>query len=292
MLYEKVIPAPQSSFSKRIFTCKHFPSKWHYHREFELILITRGHGKRFIGEGVEPFSEGDIVLIGDNVPHFHLSDAVYYEDNDLYCESDVIQFSRDIFPENVSNMQEFASIGNMLLTSAHGIHFTDPEVTARCREIFVGMRDMSALPMLIALYNMLDMLSRSTDFNLCSVYSRSDVYIANQANIHVIRSYEYLISHFKEQITLSEVAAHVGQNPSALCRNFKSNTGKSVFDCLAEIRIGFASRLLLSSSLPVTHIAFESGYRNISHFNHQFRGILGVSPSEYRHVGPPAVPEM
>ena len=87
MLYETIIPASGSSFTKKNFIFKHFPPDWHYHPEYELVAITEGVGKRFVGNGVSEFSPGDIAFIGSNVPHFHLSDRVYYENNDLYCFS-------------------------------------------------------------------------------------------------------------------------------------------------------------------------------------------------------------
>lgn len=284
MLYEKVVPTPQSSFNKRIFTYKYFPLKWHYHKEYELIIIKKGFGKRFIGQGVEPFREGDLVLIGNNVAHFHLSDPIFYKDNEMYCESDVIQFSRDIFPENSANMQEFSTIKNMLATSIHGIHFTNKAIIEKCVELFAAINVQTNLERLISLYKMLGILSCTTEFRLCSVYSSHDNHDSSPPNTPVIKTYEYLISNFKEMITLPVIADKVGQNPAALCRSFKKNTGKSIFDALSEIRIGAASRLLLNSSLPITDIAFESGYRNISHFNHQFKNIIGLSPSAYRKM--------
>ena len=97
MLYETIIPATGHSFTKRNFIFKYFPTQWHYHKEFELTLITNGWGKRFVGDGVDDFKVGDIVLFGENLPHFHMCDKTYYENNDLYCSSEVIQFTRDIF---------------------------------------------------------------------------------------------------------------------------------------------------------------------------------------------------
>lgn len=284
MLYEKIIYGPDCSFSKRSFRYKYFPSKWHYHKEFELVLITSGDGKRFIGDSVADFKSGDLVLIGDNVPHFHMSSPLYYKDNELSCSSEVIQFTRSIFPENMGNMHEFNSISDLLFTSVHGIKFTDKKVLADVRAAFNRMNDLQGMHRLLEFYKILQQLSECRSTELLSAFSFHEKYQQEELNHPVNKTYEYLITHFKEMITLQEVADYAGQNHTALCRNFKRSTGKSIFDCLAEIRIGFACKLLLNSDFSILQVAYESGYSNISHFNHKFRDFTGMAPTEYRKI--------
>ena len=71
---------------------------------------------------------------------------------------------------------------------------------------------------------------------------------------------------------------------TALCRNFKQSTGRSIFNCLLEIRIDFAYKLLVNSDFSIIQVAYESGFRNISHFNHKFKEMSGLSPLEYRRA--------
>ncbi len=94
--------------------------------------------------------------------------------------------------------------------------------------------------------------------------------------------YTYLYNHFKEDIRLEEIANYVGQNPTALCRYFKLCARKSIFQCLAEIRISHSAKLLVSSKLNISQIALKSGYNTQSHFITQFKTIMGRTPSEYR----------
>ena len=88
---------------------------------------------------------------------------------------------------------------------------------------------------------------------------------------------------FAHKLTfMDDVAEYAGQNPAALCRNFKLSTGRSIFNCLLEIRIDFAYKLLENSDFSITQVAYESGFKNISHFNHKFKLMAGISPLEYR----------
>ncbi|NDV95438.1 AraC family transcriptional regulator [Dysgonomonas sp. 521] len=89
------------------------------------------------------------------------------------------------------------------------------------------------------------------------------------------------LSNFYHHI-LQEIAGYVNQNPSALCRSFKQRTDKSIFQCLAEIRIEHACRLLSYLNLTVSQIAYESGYNNIPYFIKQFHALTERNPKEYR----------
>ncbi|MFR4268626.1 MAG: helix-turn-helix domain-containing protein [Parabacteroides merdae] len=86
----------------------------------------------------------------------------------------------------------------------------------------------------------------------------------------------------KEKITLREIADYVKLNSSALCRYFRQRTDKSIFQCLAEIRVEHACILLSYSNLSVSQIADESGYGNVPYFIKQFESITRQTPKEYR----------
>jgi len=58
------------SFSARRDVAPDINNRWHYHDELELIYIKNGSGTQFIGDSIRNFNDGDVVLVGSNLPHF------------------------------------------------------------------------------------------------------------------------------------------------------------------------------------------------------------------------------
>jgi AraC-like DNA-binding protein len=90
--------------------------------------------------------------------------------------------------------------------------------------------------------------------------------------------FEYTFTHYNEQITLKQVASLLNMTIQSFCRYSKNKTKKTYIRFLMEVRIGHACRLLEEDEKNVSEICYESGYNNISHFNHQFKAITKKSP--------------
>jgi len=282
MLYEKIIHDPGSTFSHK--TYKQFTMPWHYHPEYELIVITSGGGKRFIGDYMDDFYPGELVLIGSNLPHFHMCYGLLENDPDKISGCEVIQFSKDIFPETFTQLGEMSVVSDLLERSKRGVKFTNPPSVEQICRMMRYLDKLTGVKRIFALYRILEILGKAKEYKLLTSDDHNPNLVGNDDNDPVNRVYRYLTNHFKEDVSLGQIADHIGYNPSALCRYFKKCAQKSIFECLADIRIGFACKLILNSSLSISQIAFESGYCNISNFNRQFKQIMGVSPSQYKSI--------
>lgn len=92
----------------------------------------------------------------------------------------------------------------------------------------------------------------------------------------------YMEEHFSEPVSLQELADQVSCNSQYLCRSFREIAGMSPIQYLISYRLDRACELLVRTALPVTDIALECGFDNISYFIRKFKSVKGCTPKEYR----------
>lgn len=255
----------------------------HCHAEYELIYIISGQGQEFIGDSVKRYDVGDLVLIGGNVPHLHLCDTQIDKALNEKSFCNILQFPHNIFPENLAEIQEYSFINSVLEQSSYGIRFNSREVVKNVLKIMRTINRKQGIERIITLFKILDTLGKSKDTTLVSTIKSPPIerfLPTNNEPLNII--YSYLLSNFKKAITLSDIANYVKLNPTSLCRYFKQGTGKTVFDCLNEMRIEHACKLLSHSTFTISQIAYEVGFNNLSHFNKQFKNVTKQTPTEYK----------
>ena len=276
----------------RATVCSHisyprFVLPLHKHVEYEIMLFTQGSGKQFVGEGVSEYKAGDIALIGSNVPHLHLCHTKLHSTSASHPEEEwsageAIQFRPDMFPENMKDIPDYRLIYDLLQKSQYGIRFYDESLFGEMMELVRAFDSSEYTPRLVCLLRMLEKLHDCQHFKLLSDTAYNQANPVSDMKEPVNKVYAYLYNHFKEKVTLEEIAEFVNQNPASLCRYFRRRTDKSIFQCLAEIRIEHACKLLTYSTMNVSQIAYESGYNSVTHFIAQFEKITKRTPSEYR----------
>ena len=93
---------------------------------------------------------------------------------------------------------------------------------------------------------------------------------------------QYIASHFREEVRLEQLAELVGMTPVAFSRFFHQRTGRTLSDYIIEIRLGFASRMLIDTTMTAAEICYDSGFNTLSNFNRLFRKHKGCTPTEFR----------
>ncbi len=267
------------SFSLECHNYKNFLKKWHYHPELELVILLESTGTRFVGDSIEKFSPGEIVLIGRNLPHLWLNDKSYFvEDSDLMVKAFVIHFGGN-FGNQLLNIPELGCIKNLFHRARRGLHFSgkaNEQVITQVEDMFKMNEFEKVMELLSVLHN----LSKYSSSKSLSSSGFVDSF-RNKQNSKLIAIYEYIMNNFKQEVTLDKVAELAHMNPSAFSRYFKSVQKKTFTQFLNEVRIGYACKLLQEQRYNIAEVCFESGYNNISNFNRQFKALKGMSPSTY-----------
>jgi AraC-like DNA-binding protein len=96
------------------------------------------------------------------------------------------------------------------------------------------------------------------------------------------KALDFIEKNYSEPLTLPQVAKAAGLSVSRLGHVFKAQVGMSVTAYLNMVRVNAARDYLTDSRMRVSEAAFQVGFGNLSHFNHVFRQVTGLSPSEYR----------
>jgi AraC-like DNA-binding protein len=93
---------------------------------------------------------------------------------------------------------------------------------------------------------------------------------------------EYIDQHYKEEIRLAQLADIAGMTPVSFSRFFKVRTGRSLTDYIIDIRLGYAARLLVDSTMSIAEICYDCGFNNLSNFNRIFKKKKRCAPKEFR----------
>ncbi|HLY11488.1 MAG TPA: AraC family transcriptional regulator [Planctomycetota bacterium] len=275
---ERISTGPAASFLCRRRTDSRFGFYWHFHPQIELTWIVRSRGRRFVGDSIEPYDDGDLVLLGPNLPHTWHSDARRKGRHvAVFC-----QFSRDFLGTSFIESPELSAVERLLERSARGLQFSGRTQKAVGRRM-EGLDRMEGLPRLAALLEILDLLARSRDARPLSGRRFVPALRLGDAE-RIDRVCRFLNEHCLDRISLVEAAGVAHLSIPAFCRFFRRTTGKTLVEYLNELRTGLACRELIETERSVSEIAFGSGYHNLSNFNRRFRALKGLSPRAYRQA--------
>lgn len=271
-----------ASFLYKILECKHFPNPWHVHKEIEIVLIDKSSGTRFVGNAVNNFDDGDLCIIGPNIPHVYKNGKEYYGKHPgLKARSVFVHFKKNFLGENFMNIPEMEGVNHFLSKSplAYSIHRGSKRFIIKK---LLEMKTEPAPKRLVSLLEILIDLSKSNDLTQLlpnDFYSHSSAAVNSQKLNQIFR---FISDHYTEKIYIEEIAGKLHMSVPSFSRFFKKNTRKTFSEYLTEVRISHACRLLMEDKYKISEICYESGFDNLSNFYRQFSKITNTSPGLYR----------
>ena len=222
---------------------KEFTYPIHNHVVYELNFVEHASGvRRIVGDSSEVIGEYDLVLI--------TSPDLEHVWEQHECKSDNI---REITVQFDFHMGDDGFFGS------------NP---------FFSMRKMMNLSILYE-------LSKCEGARTLATSSFAKIAVEDDSR-RILKVKNYISLNYMDEIRLSGLADIAGMSPSAFSRFFKLHTGRNLSEYIVDIRLGYASRMLVDTHNSIAEISFACGFNNLSNFNRIFKRKKGCSPREFR----------
>jgi AraC-like DNA-binding protein len=276
--FEAVEPSFGSSFTylKYVQNANSKAHLWHYHPEIELVFVNGGAGKRQIGSHISYYTDGDLILIGTNLPHCGFTDDHTGNKNET-----VIQMKADFLGATFLGLPEAKNIQSLFARAKGGIAFGG-ETKKLLGEKLEAMEAMPQFERLLAMLSVLNQLEHSKDFKVLNAEGFAiETHVQDNDRINMV--FNHVKDNFQQPIALEDMAGMASMTVPSFCRYFKKVTNKTFTRFVNEYRIVHACKLLAEKPIGITEICYESGFNNFSHFNKSFNEFTGKSASQYRN---------
>ncbi|WP_395820596.1 helix-turn-helix domain-containing protein [Devosia sp.] len=276
-LLEKVRPPEGASWAwldRRLDDA--IPFQWHHHPEYELTLTLNSRGQRFVGDAIGDYGDGDLVLVGPNLPHTWASrDRI---DPAAPHRALVMWFHPDWAAPLVGLLAELRPVGDLLDRARRGLQFS-PEAADTVRPLIEAIFERPAADRLSGLIDVLRQLALAPATPLSSPRL---VQAPSGSRTRIDRVLDHIHVHYAEGISIPTLAEIAALSPSGLHRLFRRHIHQTITDYVMRLRIGEACALLSGTGLPIAHIAEEVGYDSLANFNRQFKALKAMTPRRYR----------
>ncbi|WPU92211.1 AraC family transcriptional regulator [Mucilaginibacter sabulilitoris] len=260
----------------------HYSSPFHFHNLCELNYVVDSWGKRMVGDNIDNFSAGDLVLMSPNLPHIWYNDPSVLNNpsENKLAKAVVIYFPYDFLMKTAGDDIVILKTQKLLEKAKRGIRFygkTQEEVTLKLNRIM----EKNGFSKTIEFLEIMNILIESKEFEpLASVGFTHNLNEKDTERMNKVL--KYIMQNFAKPISLNEIAEIANMTPPAFSGFFKKRTQKCFSSFLNEIRIGHACKLLQDLEIPISEICYLSGFQNFTNFNKFFKHFTGKIPREYR----------
>jgi len=274
----RLLQEPDKSFIYYIETNSFTP--WHHHPEIELCLITKGEGKRMIGDNIDRFEDNDLTLMGKDTPHEFLCDPKFFNIAGGFSgEGIVIQFTYNFLGEEFFKIPENRNLNSFILGAERGYCFFG-ETKKKIISIMLKMKEMNEIDRLYSLFSIFRIFASTKEFKIISSPAFSQPFWQDGTGA-MQKALKFILQNFQKHIGIDDLLQITNMSNTAFYAAFKNTYRMTFKEYLLKVRIGYACKLLTDPNQSISSIAYESGFENISNFNRQFKNIKGMTPSEF-----------
>jgi len=259
---------------------KEFDYPIHIHDVLELNFVANAAGaRRVVGDSSEVIDNLDLVLITS--PDLeHVWEQYECKSEDIHEVTVQFRLNFDLDTSSF-RFSSYKSIYDMLIRAQRGLAFPPEAIMmvyhrlARLSSIEEGFIAVQEF------FSILYELSKFDDARELASSSFAKVEVVSESK-RILKVKNYIDEHYKDDLSLEQLADLVGMTPTAFSRYFKQRTAKNISEYIVDIRLGHAARLLVDTSDSVSEICWATGFNTLSNFNRLFRKRKGCSPTEFR----------
>lgn len=248
----------------------------HDHDFYEMVYISDGYCLHGMGGRMTLLMAGDLFIIPPGKTHRYMCN----QDIKLYnC-----MFTEDAFGEMYEKLSAIPTINSLLNPSYDGFMHAHLELQERSAvtQFLEDMwqeisRKQPGWKVLLTAYATSLIIHTSRIFQ----HHVTDMQEKRTYMGYVTQALQYIDAHYQEELTIHDIAEHIGVSNDYFSRQFKQVTGIAPVEYLRRYRFARAMELL-ASGMSVTDVSHQVGFRNLCHFSREFKNQLGVTPSQYR----------
>lgn len=244
---------------------KNHTAKTHRHSFYGIELITSGSCIQYINGYRYECHPGAICLLSPFDYHqFQLADS----DVTSCCLS---------FSENVLTQEVLSVLNNTEMPCFMTLQET--ERASFVKDFQLLEKEISqAMPMYLSVVN--GIVNKLVSFLLRN--AAASILSTDNRKSDIRYSISYIRNHFREPLSLAEIAKAFNVTQNHFCKYFKKITGITFKEYLLQLRLDHALKQTLLTQDSITDICFESGFNSPSYFTKAFKARFGKTPTAYR----------
>jgi AraC-like DNA-binding protein len=253
------------------------PFEWHHHPVYELTLTLNSRGWRFIGDHIGQYETQDLVLVPSDMPHTWASTSAI--DESLPHTALVVWFTKEWAVRLADSCSELAPLRRLITRANAGLSFP----TSAGARVESCMPDLLSHSPLKRLHTVQELLCDLADVKATSLATQSATSpkTADESG-QLARVLDLLHKRFAKPVRIEDLCTAANLSARSLHRLFTRHLGENVSEYLGRLRIGRACMLLVETDYPISMVAAETGFSNLSNFNRQFRDSRHMTPKEFR----------
>lgn len=253
-----------------------------YHHFFEICYVYDGDGVFFLEEKEYSVSKGDVFIVSASKFH-HMKSGTKG-----VLKTICLTFLPEVIYRSGTHEADYVFLLPFYYDHekiGHVVSKDDPlsrPIVGFFMKMVSEMEHNSTFSEQILKVNLYNLLLQILIYNE-NIFSSHNIVLKDQYHLNRLKKVlDYIHKNYHEHINLDEIADIAKLSKTYLCKYFKRIIGRSVAEYIIRCRLNETKRLLIYTDLPVSQIAYDSGFNSHSYFNRAFIKIFHQSPTVFR----------